>query len=114
VHIKKNVCDSLLGIILSINGKNKDIDKARIDLQNMGIRKELHLYKDGDQWMKPYVAYTLTKTEKHRFCEFLKSIRFPNGFLNYYTLTTIQSSFSSVSGSTLGQKEEEFNSTRIE
>ena len=39
MHIEKNVCDSLLGTILDIDGKSKDTDKARIDLQNMGVRK---------------------------------------------------------------------------
>ena len=49
MHIKKNICDSLLGTILNIEGKSKDIAKVRIDLQNMGVRKELRLYKEGDR-----------------------------------------------------------------
>ena len=49
IYIKKNICDSLLGTILNIDRKSKDTDKARIDLQNMGLRMELHLYKEGDR-----------------------------------------------------------------
>jgi len=80
MHIEKNVCDSLLGTILDIDGKSKDTDKARIDLQNMGVRKELHLYKDGDRWMKPHASYTLSPDDGKKFCDFLKSVRFPDGF----------------------------------
>ena len=77
---EKNVCDSLLGTILNIVGKSKDADKVMIDLQNIGVRKELHLYKEGDRWMKLHAAYTLTPEDSKRFCEFLKSVRLPNGF----------------------------------
>ncbi|XP_024028689.1 uncharacterized protein LOC112093778 [Morus notabilis] len=63
LHIEKNVCDSLLGTILDIDKKSKDTDKARIDLQHMGVLKELHLYKDGDRWMKPHASYTLSPND---------------------------------------------------
>lgn len=84
MHIEKNVCDNLLDMILSIDGKSKDIDKARIDSENMGIRKELYLYKDGDRWMKPHATYMLTLANKQKFCEFLKLIQFPNGFASNF------------------------------
>ena len=80
MHIEKNICDSLLGTILEIDGKSKDIDKTRIDLQDMGVCKELHLYKEGDRWMKPHAAFTLTSEDSKKFCEFLKSVCFPYGF----------------------------------
>ena len=48
MHIEKNICDSLLGTILDIDNKSKDTNKARINLQNMVICKELHLHKEGD------------------------------------------------------------------
>ena len=48
MHIEKKVYESLLGTILDVDGKSKDIDKARIELQDMGEHKELHLYKEGD------------------------------------------------------------------
>ena len=46
----------------------------------MEVHKELHLYKEGDRWMKPHAAYTLTLEDSKKFCEFLKSVRFPDGF----------------------------------
>ena len=77
---EKNVCDSFLGTILNIVSKSKDIDKARIDLQNMGVCKELHLYKESDRWMKPHAAYTLIPRDSKKLCEFLKSVWFLDGF----------------------------------
>ena len=41
MHIEKNVCDNLLGTSLNDHQKTKDIDKARLDLKNIGIRKDL-------------------------------------------------------------------------
>ena len=72
MHIEKNICDSFLGTILSINDKSKDTDKARIDLQDIGVCKELHLYKEGDCWIKPHAAYILISEDSIKFYEVLK------------------------------------------
>lgn len=92
MHIEKNVCDSLLGTLLSIDGKNKDTDKARIDLQKMGIRKELHLFKEGNRLMKPHATYTLTPDCSIKFCEWLRNVKFPNGFASNLRKNVIISS----------------------
>ncbi|KAK6784356.1 hypothetical protein RDI58_017811 [Solanum bulbocastanum] len=42
MHIKKNIVDSILGTLLDISGNTKDHAKARNDLKDMGIRKNLH------------------------------------------------------------------------
>ena len=39
MHVEKNVCDSVVGTLLNTINKTKDIDKARLDLANMNIRK---------------------------------------------------------------------------
>ena len=53
MHIEKNICDNILGTLLSIDGKNKDTEKARLDLEDLHIRKELHLQQRGDSYVKP-------------------------------------------------------------
>ncbi|CAL5394420.1 unnamed protein product [Camellia sinensis] len=81
MHIEKNICDSLLGTLLSIDGKNKDTEKARMDLEDMKIRKELHLKRRADgSFENPPALYTLSSDERHGFCEFLKSIKYPDGY----------------------------------
>ena len=42
MHIEKNVCDNILWTLLNVQGKSKDSLKARLDLQELGIRKALH------------------------------------------------------------------------
>ena len=81
MHIQKNIYDNILGTLLNIKGKTKDIFKARQDLEDMNIRKELHLIKRSDgKYVMPATCYTLSKAERQGFCEFLKSVKFRDGY----------------------------------
>ncbi|KAL3538400.1 hypothetical protein ACH5RR_001766 [Cinchona calisaya] len=80
MHILKNTCESLLGTLLNIPGKIKDTDKAREDLRDMGIRLELHLQVDCGRTIKPSALYVMSSNERKGFCEFLRSIKFPDGY----------------------------------
>ncbi|XP_060966714.1 uncharacterized protein LOC133035059 [Cannabis sativa] len=61
--------------------KSKDTDKARMDLQDLQIRRELWLYEDRNgKWKKPPASYTLSVQERIEFADFMKSVRFPDGF----------------------------------
>ena len=42
MHIKKNVCESLLGTLLNMPEKTKDGPKARQDLIHLKIREDIH------------------------------------------------------------------------
>nr|XP_043616319.1 uncharacterized protein LOC122588267 [Erigeron canadensis] len=80
MHVEKNVCENVLGTLLDIDGKTKDTNKARMDLEDMNIRKELHLVKNNDRLLKPHASYVLTREERKHFCNLVKSVRFPDGF----------------------------------
>jgi len=67
MHIEKNICDNLVGTLLNIEGKNKDTTNARLDLEDLNIRKELHLQKMGDRVVKPHAAYTLISSDNVAF-----------------------------------------------
>ncbi|KAL0540132.1 hypothetical protein IC582_024362 [Cucumis melo] len=82
MHIEKNVCDNLVGTLLNIEGKTKDTTNARLDLQDLKIRKDLHLVEVGNRLVKPHVSYTLTTIERVEFCKFLKSVKFSDGFVS--------------------------------
>jgi hypothetical protein len=43
MHIKMNVCESLLGTLLNTDRKTRDHGHARADLKKIGIRPELWL-----------------------------------------------------------------------
>ena len=60
MHVEKNVCDSLLGTLLAVPHKSKDTNNAMHDLENLGIRKELHLYDEGNKFIKLVAEYILT------------------------------------------------------
>ncbi|WMV46508.1 hypothetical protein MTR67_039893 [Solanum verrucosum] len=80
MHIEKNICDNILGTILNIKGKTKDTLSSRLDLQEMNIRKELHPKENGDKYELPTACFTLSPEEKHKFLNFLKDLRVPDGF----------------------------------
>ena len=81
MHIEKNICMNLLGTLLDIQGKTKDTVNARLDLEDMGIRLELHLLEKGNEKysMSP-ACYRLKKDDWIMFCEFIREIWFPDGF----------------------------------
>ncbi|KAL5581544.1 hypothetical protein UlMin_013986 [Ulmus minor] len=80
MHIEKNVCDSLLGTLLADPHKSKDTDNARRDLAKLGIRHELHLFKDSNKLMKPAADCTFSEVNQRKFCRFIRSVKFPDGF----------------------------------
>ena len=49
MHIEKNICENLLGTFLNIEGKTKDTVSSRLDLEDMGIREDLHLQHNEDE-----------------------------------------------------------------
>jgi hypothetical protein len=53
--------------LLNISGKSKDSEKARLDLQELGIRKDQHpvLNEKGKHEMPP-ALYTLSRDKKTR------------------------------------------------
>jgi hypothetical protein len=81
MHIIKNICESLLGLLLNTKGKTKDGIKVRKYMVEMGIRSELTpVEKDGSRIFLPPMCYTLSKEEKLSLLECLKSIKVPTGY----------------------------------
>ena len=80
IHIENNICDSIVGTLLSIDGKSKDIMNSHLDLQAMGIRDQLHPIERGNMVILPTACYSLTSNEKNEFCKFFKEVNVPNGY----------------------------------
>ena len=80
MHIEKNICQSLVGTLLNINGKTKDSVNSRRDLQALGIRHELHVKECGNRLYLPAAPHTLSKAEKQLFCKRLFSLKMPDGY----------------------------------
>ncbi|XP_049362547.1 uncharacterized protein LOC125827267 [Solanum verrucosum] len=81
MHIEKNIVDSILGTLLDIPGKTKDHAKARYDLKEMGIRKNLHPKDTGDNKRTKFAkaCFSMTNGEKSVFCGVLKTAKLPDG-----------------------------------
>ncbi|XP_010667637.1 uncharacterized protein LOC104884650 [Beta vulgaris subsp. vulgaris] len=81
MHIEKNICDNVLSTLLDVPGKSKDHHKARLDLEEMGVRQELHPKKSDDERyiLLPKASFSMTKEEKSIFCSVLKKAKLPQG-----------------------------------
>ncbi|XP_063949039.1 uncharacterized protein LOC108203290 [Daucus carota subsp. sativus] len=80
MHIEKNVCESIIGTLLNIPGKTKDGIKARLDLQEMGIRAELAPQQSGKRTYLPPACFTLSRKEKISLCECLSTVKVSSGY----------------------------------
>ena len=80
MHVEKNVCDSVIGTLLNIQGKTKDGLNTRQDLAYMGIRSQLHPRSDGKKIYLPPACHTLSKKEKINFCQCLRRVKVPQGY----------------------------------
>ncbi|WVZ84272.1 hypothetical protein U9M48_031322 [Paspalum notatum var. saurae] len=80
MHIEKNICDSILGTLLDIEGKTKDNVKARLDMQHLGIRKDQHPLVQNGKYSLPPSKYSLGKEEKTYLCKLLEGVKMPDGY----------------------------------
>jgi hypothetical protein len=81
MHIEKNVVDNIIGTLLNVDGKTKDNYKARLDLQSMGIRHDLHpKITDAGKVHLPGACYSMTREEKEGFLKVIKNVKVPDGF----------------------------------
>jgi hypothetical protein len=80
MHVKKNVCESLLGTLLNTDGKTRDHGHALANLKKMGITSELWLEDSVKGTELPTSCITLSKHEKKEFCGFLKIVKVLFGY----------------------------------
>jgi hypothetical protein len=80
MHVKKNVCESLLRTLLNTYGKTRDHGHARADLKKMGIRPELWLDDSVKGTELATSCITLSKHGKNEFCGFLENVKVPSGY----------------------------------
>jgi hypothetical protein len=80
MHIEKNVFDNVFFTILDVPGKSKDNLKARKDLKDLCRRPELE--PDEEENRYPKACYTLDRHEKQVLLEWLKTVKFPDGYVS--------------------------------
>ena len=80
MHVVKNVTESLTATLFNIKNKTKDTWKSCKDLMDGGLKKTLNLQPDDNSFIMPMACYHLTKEEKRKILDILKSLKFPDGF----------------------------------
>ena len=69
-------------MLLNIEEKIKDTTNARLNLEDLKIRKDLHLIEVGNRLVKPHASYTFTSSERVAFCKYLKLVKFFKEFVS--------------------------------
>ncbi|CAL8175742.1 unnamed protein product [Prunus armeniaca] len=80
MHVEKNVFDTLVGMILDIEGKTKDTIKAHLDLERMGIRRGLWMNRDNVKARRDLAFFSMKPNDKKEFLKFVSSVKFPDGY----------------------------------
>ncbi|XP_071727959.1 uncharacterized protein [Rutidosis leptorrhynchoides] len=78
---KKNVCESIVGMLMNIDGKTKDHLKSRRDLEEIKIRGDLHPVPlpNGKVYLPP-ACFSMDKNDKELFCQILRGDKVPDGY----------------------------------
>ena len=66
--------------MLNITEKIKDNSKAHLDLQEMRIRQELYLVRQGEKKFMPSICYSLFGKKRKSFYGWFKIIKFSNAY----------------------------------
>ena len=80
MHIEKNICDNIVGTLLSINGKSNNNFNSCLDLLAMGIRDQLHPIQIRNKVISFVACYSLTSNEKNELCKIFKEVKGPDGY----------------------------------
>ncbi|KAI5312977.1 hypothetical protein L3X38_042151 [Prunus dulcis] len=89
MHIEKNVCDSIIGTLLEIPGKNKDGIAARLDLLNMGVKTDLQPeYGERRTRLSPG-PWNLSRAEKREVCNSFYGMKVPKDKLEEDVVVTL-------------------------
>ena len=80
MHIDKNICESILGTLLDVEGKSKDNDEAWLDMYHLRIRMDQHPVCENGKFTLPPALYKLGKDDKKLVCKFLHELKLPDGY----------------------------------
>jgi hypothetical protein len=72
---RKNIFESIIGTLLDIKGKTKEGLNSRVDMVNLGIKKELHpVLQENGKYHLLATSYNLNVDEKHAMCVLLNNL----------------------------------------
>ncbi|XP_058774567.1 uncharacterized protein LOC131648855 [Vicia villosa] len=78
---KKNFFEKVFNTVMDVQGKTKDNEKARKDMELYCNRKDLELKTlPNGKLLKPKATYSLTPQEAKLVCRWLTELRMPDGY----------------------------------
>ncbi|XP_039119063.1 uncharacterized protein LOC120255272 [Dioscorea cayenensis subsp. rotundata] len=80
MHIEKNCFDNIFNTVMNVSGKLKDNAKSREDLKVFCDRPELHMDERTKRF--PKACYILDRKQKEELCNWLKELKFPDGYVS--------------------------------
>ncbi|KAK2429708.1 hypothetical protein QL285_028127 [Trifolium repens] len=81
MHIEKNFFDNIFNTVMDVQGKTKDNEKARKDVELYCNRKDLELKTlPNKKLLKPKANFSLTSSEAKLVCQWLKELKMPDGY----------------------------------
>jgi hypothetical protein len=81
MHIEKNFFDNIFNTMMDVQGKTKDNEKARKDVEHYCNRKDLELKTlPNKKLLKPKANFSLTSSEAKLVCQWLKELKMPDGY----------------------------------
>ncbi|XP_043807342.1 uncharacterized protein LOC122721981 [Manihot esculenta] len=80
MHIEKNFFENIINTVMSVEGKTKYNAKSRADLNVICDRPELEMDQVTGRY--PKACYTLDKQSKQVLCDWLKNLKFPDGYVS--------------------------------
>ncbi|XP_047309058.1 uncharacterized protein LOC124912474 [Impatiens glandulifera] len=79
MHVEKNVFENIINIVMNVKGRKNDNINAKKDIFLLCNRLELHI--DPQSGMnRSKVVYTLTRDDNKILCEWLKGLKFLDGY----------------------------------
>jgi hypothetical protein len=81
MHIEKNFFDQIINTVMDVKGETSDTKSSRKDMARWCKRRQLQIVVDanGNETM-PKAPYTLDKAQKKVLCEWVRHLKFPDGF----------------------------------
>lgn len=83
IHVERNVGASIVSTLLHC-GKSKDGLNARKDLQDLGVRKDLHPNAQGKRTYLPAAPWSLSKSERKHSASVCLSLKVLMGIVLIY------------------------------
>jgi len=81
MHIEKNFSENILHTIMDVPGKTKDNVNARLDLEALSAREELHIRtRENGNPFKPKAKHTLSVEQKRALCEWFRMLSMLDGY----------------------------------